>query len=106
MNPLSWVLLPTVSLCLLLLSSLGIPAEDLVIDARTAEEVLPYARLAEDVYNSPGTTSVAGWSRVEWQDVYREAGKASEIPSVAASGFYAAVYRNQKTGEVVLSFRG
>ena len=75
------------------------------IDNKTASSVLPYAYISQDVYGSSRT--VAGWSRIaEWTTIFSRGGLAGQIDTATAAGFYAALYRNNATGELTIAYRG
>jgi hypothetical protein len=91
------------------LASFPASAEDAGwIDPATARTVLPYALISSDSYNTDASSSaIPGWTRVaDWQTIFRKGGMASQISSAAVWGFYAAVYRNNITGEITIAYRG
>jgi hypothetical protein len=66
--------------------------------------------LSRDVYSNVGgdTGTATQWKRVaNWDEFLRQNGvRQSNIDSIRTSGFFAAIYKNQKTGEVTVAFRG
>lgn len=81
----------------------------LSIDRGTAIRVLPYARLSQDAYSDKsGNTEVPNMRRVsDWETILKSGGYSDrEVAAFKRSGFSAAVYRNDKTGEIVIAYRG
>jgi hypothetical protein len=82
------------------------------ISPRLAEEVLPYAQLSQQVYNPGGAFNAAqvlgSWQKIgDWQsELKKHKASLPERLIAKGSGFYAAIYQNTKTGEVVVSYRG
>jgi hypothetical protein len=75
------------------------------LDAATANEVLPYGYMSQDVYNDAASINIPGWTRVaEWNTIFTKGGL--ETKDAASAGFYASVYRNSKTGEITIAYRG
>src|SRR5262249_39548833 len=69
----------------------------------------PYAKLSGDAYNdNSGSKAPPGYSRVaDWEKILKGKGVSdADIKRYHDSGFYAAVYKNEKTGETVIAYRG
>ena len=79
-----------------------------------AQKLLPHALMANDVYsNDPrgrglGTAVAVGWSRGEdWNAILRKGGfTEGQIRLAERVGFFATTYRNTRTGEIVIAYRG
>lgn len=86
-------------------AKIGLP-----IDSKTAARVLPYALMSKDSYSDqPGNLTQAGVRRIPttWETLMQSGGvSASQIQAVKLEGFSAAIYRNDKSGEIVVAFRG
>ena len=81
----------------------------LSIDRGTANRVLPYARLSQDAYSDkPGNIGVPNVRRVsDWETILKSGGYSDQqVAAFKRSGFSATVYRNDKTDEIVIAYRG
>lgn len=81
----------------------------IAIDKISAQRALPYARLASAAYDNRSIgASAHGWKMIaDWETTLRVAGYSDrDIRVVRATGFYAAVYKNEQTRETVIAFRG
>ncbi|MEY9880431.1 Mbeg1-like protein [Bradyrhizobium sp. USDA 329] len=70
------------------------------IDIPTKNLILPYVYMAQDAYSNKGSATIPdGWTRVEagWITKFNQA--------AASSGFFAAVYGNDK-GDIAIGYRG
>ncbi|MDE2165931.1 MAG: hypothetical protein KGJ66_06300 [Alphaproteobacteria bacterium] len=78
------------------------------IDRKTALQVLPYALMSRDAYSVSGQGTAPGVRRItDWESLMRIGGvSGGQIQQFKADGFYAAIYRNVKTGETTLAYRG
>jgi Protein of unknown function (DUF2974) len=80
------------------------------IDPKTVAQVTPYALISQNVYGAGASYSPlpAGVRRVaEWDAILQRGGYSTQkIQALRSSGFYAAVYRNDKTGEITIAYRG
>jgi hypothetical protein len=71
------------------------------IDVATTNQVLPYAYMSQDVYFDTASLSIpGGWSRIRDDPRIAIFNK-----DAASSGFYAAVYKNDK-GDITIAYRG
>jgi hypothetical protein len=81
-----------------------------VLDSKMAKQTLPYALLSRDVYDDKGGNvgTATEWKRTDnWDTLLLKNGASTAtINSIRNSGFYAAVYQNQKTGQISIAFRG
>ncbi|MFZ0844769.1 MAG: hypothetical protein WAM62_03190 [Pseudolabrys sp.] len=86
------------------------PQNVAVLDSKTAAQVLPYALMSRDAYSNTGgdVGTATQWKRVaNWDTILAQNGASpATINAIRDSGFYAAVYQNQKTGAVSVAFRG
>lgn len=80
------------------------------IDAATAEQVLPYGLMSQDAYYDTATINIPGWTRVpgDWEGIFGnpKSGLQDQIQNAKSVGFYAAIYRNNRTGEISIAYRG
>ncbi len=107
------------------LHRLGIAQDAGWVDVTAAQYGIPYAKIANDVYSDTPGSSISGvcngvpcvWARApeSWQAIFNaglkteglnQAEITKQISRIAASGFYAAVYTNNQSQEIVLAFRG
>jgi hypothetical protein len=74
-----------------------------------AEIAMNYALMANDAYENEQSKHLPpGVRRIrDWEDVMRANGVSeADLRAIRKSGFYAAVYKNDKTGEVTIAYRG
>jgi hypothetical protein len=79
------------------------------IDPTTANAMLQYAVVARDVYSeSGGDVRIASVKRVaDWEQVLRKAGYSDgRVRALKDSNFFAAIYQNERTGEIIIGYRG
>lgn len=81
------------------------------IPQELVREVLTYALISKDVYEDERDPSVEfppGVRRTgDWESLMRLAGvDEGQIGTWRRAGFYAALYRDDNTGEIILAFRG
>jgi hypothetical protein len=80
------------------------------LDPTHARTALPYALISKDVYsNEKGLAAPAANVRriADWETVMRANGvSASEISRYKQAGFDAGIYKNDKTGEIIVAYRG
>lgn len=78
------------------------PAEATDAKLTQTQRAVEYAMLADAAY---GTTAVPDWHRLEPAEL-EAAGMTPDAFQTTASGFKAALFRNEHTGEFVLAFAG
>jgi Protein of unknown function (DUF2974) len=78
------------------------------IDAATAEQVLPYGLMSQDAYYDTARINIPGWTRVDdtWETIFEQNRQRDLINGAESVGFYAAIYRNNRTGEICIAYRG
>jgi len=78
------------------------------IDAVTASVAVRFAPLLSDDASSRADAAAAGWRRLsEWKAVLKRSGYSDrQIDALARAGFAAAVYADQRTGEVAIAYAG
>lgn len=77
------------------------------ITEKVATDVLPYAVLARDVDTKGSSEALFGFKSVgdDWQKIMLQNGVSEpDVKRFEAAGFYGRVYRNEKTGEVVVAY--
>lgn len=81
------------------------------LDSNTAKKALPYALMSRDANNDISKGQDLGtatdWKRTSnWDSILQANGAStSTITAIRNSGFFAAIYQNQKTGDVAVAFR-
>jgi hypothetical protein len=85
-------------------------------DVGAAQYGIPYAQIANDVYADQSSGPIGAacngkpcvYTRVaDWADLFRANPVfATQVGAVASSGFYAAIYENNVTHQIVLAYRG
>ncbi len=79
------------------------------IERETAEMVLPYALMSRNAYREYGKSHRTDATRriAKWEAVFEKAGySAQKIRLIKKSGFYAAIYKNRRTNEITIAYRG
>lgn len=78
------------------------------IDRQAAQAALPYAQMARNAYTEESNDIDGITRRVsDWKTVLARAGySAGQIKLVEATGFFAAIYVNERTGAVTIAYRG
>jgi hypothetical protein len=86
-----------------LLSDYGPP-----IDRRVAETALPYALMSRDAYSEVWKYIDGSTRRLsDWKTVLANAGYSEgQIKLIDGTGFFAAIYVNERTGAVTIAYRG
>jgi Protein of unknown function (DUF2974) len=71
---------------------------------------LPYATMSRASYDDPNASKFVpvGYTRgTSWQATFEQAGLSKDaISDTARSGFHATIYRNEKTKEIAIAYRG
>lgn len=81
------------------------------LDPTRATEIQPYALMSGDAYDDAKgqPANIPGWSRIDnWEGVFSDSksGLGGFKNDAKSSGFYASIWRNDQTGELVIAYRG
>jgi hypothetical protein len=77
------------------------------LDEKLATTVLPYAKMAYDSYSPPSKVDLTGSGYVKDTDWESAMGIGKGVKSIFdTAGFSATIYRNDRTKEIVIAYRG